>query len=87
MSLLHSVGAPLCAQTVESSEASTPKLSRSDPEPGHGSITYQLGFFNAKDSGDGNSFLDESLTVIDPVVIFDRQVTERAGYTIGFSFD
>ncbi len=56
-------------------------------EPGHGSVKYRLGFFDAEDSGDGNPFLDESLTVIEPVIVFDRQITEKTGITATLSYD
>lgn len=57
--------------------------------PGTTTWSTRLGFFNRDDSGgaDGNPFLDESLTVIEPIIIFDRQVDEDFGYNIKFSYD
>lgn len=50
-------------------------------------LTFQLGFYDKDDSGDGNPFLDESLTVIEPVIIFDNNVSDSFGYYTKFSYD
>lgn len=56
-----------------------------------GAMTWsaQLGFYDRSDSGgaSGNPFLDESLTVIEPMLIFDHQVSEDFGYDVKFSYD
>jgi hypothetical protein len=78
--LLHLAAAALLALPVLGQDQGKPKL-------GLNSIEVQLGFFDMDDSGDGNPFLDESLTVIEPVFIFDYQVTERLGTTTTFSYD
>jgi hypothetical protein len=57
------------------------------PEPGLNSIEIQVGYFDMDDSGEGNPFLDESLTVIEPVVIFDFQVTQRLAVATELSYD
>lgn len=49
--------------------------------------SVRLGFFNRDDSGAGNPFLDESLTIIEPVFIYDHQVSDDYGYDIKFSYD
>jgi opacity protein-like surface antigen len=54
---------------------------------GTGSVKYQIGFYNHSDSGAGNPFLDETLTVIEPVIILDHNVSDRFGYGLKFSFD
>lgn len=51
------------------------------------SIAVRLGYFDQSDSIDGNPFLDESLTVIEPVVIFDWDVDENVGYTVKVAYD
>lgn len=51
------------------------------------SISLRLGYFDQDDSGDGNPFLDESLTVIEPVVVFDWDVSRDLGYTIKAAYD
>jgi len=59
-----------------------------DFEPGKGTLTFQLGFYNHSDApGDGNPFLDEELTVIEPVLILDHDVSENFGYSVELSYD
>ncbi|MEZ6017718.1 MAG: DUF3570 domain-containing protein [Planctomycetota bacterium] len=56
--------------------------------PGSGSVTYQLGFYDRGDGqGDGNPFLDESLTVIEPLVLFTYNVSEDTTYFGKLSYD
>jgi hypothetical protein len=54
---------------------------------GHGFVTFQLGFFDMPDDGDGNPFLDEELTVIEPVIVFDYNATDRLSWGGTLSFD
>ena len=54
---------------------------------GNMSIAVQIGYYDRDDSGDGNPFLDEDLTIIEPVVIFDHNVSDDFGYSIKLSFD
>jgi hypothetical protein len=56
-------------------------------EAGHGSVSINLGLYNQLDKGDGNPFLDEELTVIEPVVIVDYGVTDRLGSTVTLTYD
>lgn len=57
-------------------------------EPGSKSVTFQVGFYNQPDGpGDGNPFLDEALTVIEPILIFDHDVSEDFGYSIDLNYD
>ena len=58
-----------------------------EPEVGDTSMSVQIGLFEMDDSGDGNPFLDESLTVIEGVVIYDHQLTERLGITTELDYD
>lgn len=58
-----------------------------DPEVGDHSMSVQLGLFEMDDSGDGNPFLDESLTVFEGIVIYDYQLSERLGITTELDFD
>ncbi|MDA0322102.1 MAG: DUF3570 domain-containing protein [Verrucomicrobia bacterium] len=46
-------------------------------DTGHGSVEFGLGFYVNADDGDGNPFLDEELTVVEPVVIFDYNVSDE----------
>ena len=65
------------------------------PEPGASpaagelsrSIAMRLGYFDQADSVDGNPFLDESLTVIEPVVIFDWDISKDLGYNVKVAYD
>jgi hypothetical protein len=60
-----------------------------DGEPGSGTVAFQLGFYYQPDSGGkaGNPFLDEQLTVIEPVLFFDYQINERDAIWALFSYD
>lgn len=51
------------------------------------SIALRLGYFDQSDSIDGNPFLDESLTVIEPVVILDWDLSRSLGYTLKVAYD
>lgn len=51
------------------------------------SIAVRLGYFDQSDSGDGNPFLDESLTVIEPIVVLDWDVSRDLGYTLKVAYD
>ncbi len=55
--------------------------------PGAQTLTTRLGIYHTPDNGDGNPFLDEELTVVEPVVIYDRNVNDRLGITATFSYD
>jgi len=56
--------------------------------PGESALWTQLGFYDHGDGqGDGNPFLDEALTVIEPLVVWDSQVTDDWGYGITLSYD
>jgi len=55
---------------------------------GHGSIELRLGYYDHDDgAGAGNPFLDEDLTVIEPVLVFDYGLTERLGLTGKVTYD
>ena len=60
-------------------------------KPGLQSIALRLGIYQKDDAGSGNSagnpFLDEDLTVIEPVMIFDWGLDERSAITLTGSFD
>lgn len=60
-------------------------------KPGLQSIALRLGIYQKDDPGSGNSagnpFLDEDLTVIEPVMIFDWGLDERSAITLTGSFD
>ena len=58
-----------------------------DPKAGDKSMSVQIGLFEMDDSGDGNPFLDESLTVVEGIVIYDQQLNDRLGITTELSYD
>lgn len=71
-----------------SAEADDPGGAISDePQAGDRSLTTRLSYYNNGDSGDGNPFLDESLTILEPVFIFDHQVTDDFGYAVDIHYD
>src|SRR5688500_18654786 len=55
-------------------------------EAGHGSIEARIGYYH-NDDGGGNPFLDETETVIEPIVILDYNVTDRLALTATLSYD
>ncbi len=56
-------------------------------EAGTGTASFRIGYYDNDDKGDGNPFLDEELTVIEPVVIVDYNITDRLGVYSKFSYD
>ncbi len=60
----------------ESSSEDASKTVKSG-EAGHGFIGFQTGYYYNDDSNDGNPFLDEQLRVIEPVIIYDYNVTDN----------
>ena len=56
-------------------------------EAGHGSVTFGLNYYQNSAHGDGNPFLDEALTDIEPVIIFDYNVTDRFSINGDLSYD
>ncbi|MEZ5979040.1 MAG: DUF3570 domain-containing protein [Planctomycetota bacterium] len=65
-----------------------PKPGAFELDPGESVLWTQLGFYSHDDGpGDGNPFLDEELTVIEPLLIFDHQVDEDWGFGVTLSYD
>jgi len=57
-------------------------------EAGRGFVGVQLGYFYAEDGpGNGNPYLDEELTVIEPVLVFDYNVSDRTAIGGSLSYD
>lgn len=49
---------------------------------GTGSVELQLGYYDRADSpGQGNPFLNEEVTVIEPIVVFDYNASDTFGYS------
>ena len=66
------------------------RLQAGDGDKGHGFVEFGLGYYNNEDNGggkEGNPFLDEELTVIEPVVVFDYYVSDETAVLGKFSYD
>ena len=74
-------------ELTNSTEQVVPEISSGKLKPGESTISYRLSFFDVGDSGSGNPFIDESLTVIEPVIVFDHQLNEKTGITTTLSYD
>lgn len=57
------------------------------PPGENGSLELQVGIYQNDDNGDGNPFLDEQETVIEPVVVFSLNVREDLTVTLTGSYD
>jgi hypothetical protein len=58
-------------------------------EPGEGSVGFRLSYYNHDDADgtDGNPFLDEELTVIEPIIVFDYNLSESRQLWGKLSYD
>jgi len=77
----------------------SPPVDRANPAPppapratggkaGTGAVELRVGYYDNDDSGsEGNPFLDESLTDIEPVVVIEFQATDRLRLTLTGSYD
>jgi hypothetical protein len=55
---------------------------------GHGTLEFRLGYYNNEDSpGDGNPFLDEQLTVIEPIIYYDYNTTDDTAWWTMLTYD
>lgn len=73
--------------TPSSADAETTPPLVESLEAGRSKLSARLGFYDHGDSGDGNPFLDEALTVIEHAVVYDHDVSDTFGYGITFSYD
>ncbi|MFT4538508.1 MAG: hypothetical protein ACI841_003655 [Planctomycetota bacterium] len=88
--LLLATQLPAAAQGggARSGADSTPKVPHaSDGTVGSTTWGVQLGYYDVSDSGGGNPFVAEDVTVIEPVIYFDYQATEDVGYWAMLSYD
>ncbi len=83
------LAAPMAApQQGDSAQPARFTLPTTFGEAGTGSVEVQLGFYDRTDSpGDGNPFLDEEVTVIEPIVIFDYNVSDTFSYSTLLVYD
>ncbi len=77
-------GAPAADETLAPAMDDT----KASGKAGHGKYELRLGYYDNDDSpGDGNPFLDESLTVVEPVMYFDYNTSEDTTWWGKFSYD
>ncbi|MEZ6187156.1 MAG: DUF3570 domain-containing protein [Planctomycetota bacterium] len=97
LAALCALAAPALAQDATPQRAEVPssggeETPSEDPPgtgvAGTGSVEVQIGLYQNDDgTGDGNPFLDEELTVIEPVVVIDYNVTDRLAVGAQLSYD
>ena len=79
------------AQAQDHPEGGNRTLDPRDPHPfgeaGTGYWSFRLGYYDKQDNGQGNPFVDESVTVIEPVIVYDYQASEDFGYNVQFNYD
>lgn len=75
---------PVCAQD----EGQAPEeITEEDPSDSDDSIEFRISYYDNDDSGDGNPFLDESETVIEPALVLELAVTEDVTLTASLQYD
>lgn len=80
--LLIAAAALLAPQVGSGAQLPRFNLPKSFGDAGSGSIEVQLGFYDRQDApGQGNPFLNEEVTVIEPIVVFDYNVSDTFGYS------
>lgn len=68
--------------------APTPPPEEADAgRAGHGSVEARFGYYHNDDSDESNPFLDEEETVIEPVLVFSFDVTDRLSLDATASYD
>lgn len=86
--LLITLALAVAPQVSSSSTPRTFTLPNDFGEAGTGSIEVQLGFYDRPDAqGAGNPFLDESVTVIEPIVVFDYNYSDTFGVSALLVYD
>lgn len=86
--LLLCLALPLQAGEAPAADAAPVDSQDVGAEPARrGSLEVIVGLYMNDDHGDGNPFLDEKETVIEPVVVFDLNVTDDLAITITGSYD
>jgi hypothetical protein len=75
------------AQAQDSTASDAPRTSGNTGDPGSSRLSTQLGFYHHDDDLAGNPFLDETLTVIEPIVMWDSNVSKDFGYSLTLSYD
>jgi hypothetical protein len=87
LALALGLAARVGAQEQEGSTSGAPKSAANRGDPGTSRFSTQLGYYHHDDDLAGNPFLDEELTIIEPIFIWDSNVSEDFGYSVTFSYD
>ena len=85
--LVLGIAAPSTTLAQEQDSSGAPLTAANQGEPGTGSFSSQLGFYHHDDDLAGNPFLDEELTVIEPILVWDHNVSDDFGYSVTLSYD
>jgi hypothetical protein len=56
-------------------------------DAGTGTAAFRLGFYHNQDDDDGNPFLDEELTVVEPILIVNYNLSDRLAAWSQLSYD
>lgn len=81
------LGSRASAQQQESASSGASGTGGNTGDPGTSRLSTQLGYYHHDDDLAGNPFLDEELTVIEPIIIWDSNVSKDFGYSVTFSYD
>ena len=84
---LFCFSSPIGATNYEEQIGNPGDIETGSGEKGHGFMGFRVGAYHNDDSSDGNPFLDEELTVIEPIAIFDYNVSDRLGTWAQLSYD
>ena len=68
-------------------DSTSDNLNETSVEKKHGFVGFRIGVYHNDDDQAGNVFLDEKLTVIEPVLIFDINVSDKTAFWGKFSYD
>jgi hypothetical protein len=79
LGLLCAVAAPVRADEGEPYVGSL--------DPGRGTVGFRVELYNNPDDAAGNPFLDEELTVIEPAIVLDYNVSDRLSVHGQFNYD
>ena len=70
--------------------AAAPVAFAGEGDAGKGSVEFGLGFYSNSDGSngeEGNPFLDEESTIVEPVIVFDYNISDETAVWAKFSYD
>ena len=68
----------------------TPLVFAAEGDAGKGSVEFGLGYYENSDGSngeEGNPFLDEESTIVEPVIVFDYNISDETAVWAKFSYD